>query len=114
MLTNVAKRFLDLLGKYFPPNNKFHKILNRITVKVSYFGTPSVGSIIKIHNEKLTNSKNKQTKDWNCRNKEESLLNGRSEGITYKYVVRATGHPRKVYSGTAEGDNLKKSFKNQK
>ena len=41
--TNVTKRFLDLLDKYSPSNNKLHKIFNRNTVKVSYFGTPSVG-----------------------------------------------------------------------
>ena len=44
----------------------------------------------------------------------------RSEDIIYKCVVTATGHPRKVYLGTAEGNfkqryyNHKKSFRNQK
>ena len=44
----------------------------------------------------------------------------RSEDIIYKCVVTATGHPRKVYLGTAEGDfkqryyNHKKSFRNRK
>ena len=53
---NVAKRFLYFLGKHFPPNNQFHKISNRNTVKVSYSCTPSVGSIIMPHNKKLTNA----------------------------------------------------------
>ena len=63
-------------------------------------------SIIKSHNKNLTNAENKQKKDFNCRKKEECLLVGkfRSEDIIYKLVVTATGHPQKVYLGTAEGD----------
>ena len=44
----------------------------------------------------------------------------RSEDIKYKCVVTATGHSRKVYLGTAEGNfkqryhNHKKSFRNWK
>ena len=83
---------------------------------------PNVGSIIKSHNKKLTNAENKQTKHCNCRKKQECLLEGkcRSEDIIYKCVVTATGRPRKVYLGTAEGDfqqryyNHKKSFRNRK
>ena len=119
--TNVAKRFLDPLNKHFPPNNQFHKKFNRNNVKVSYFCAPNVRSIIKSHSKKLVNAENKQTKDCNCRKKEKCPLEGkcRSEDI-YKCVVTATGHPRKAYLGTAEGDfkqrycNHKKSFRNQK
>ena len=122
MSTNIAKRFLDLLDKHFPQNNRLHKIFNRNTVKVSYYCTPIVGSIIKSHNEKLTNAANKQTKHCNCRKKQACPLEGncRSEDTIYKCVVTATGHPRKVYLGTAEGDfkqryyNHKKSFRNRK
>ena len=65
-----------------------------------------VGFIIKSHKKKLTNVQNKQMRNYNCRKKEEYPLEGkcRSEDIIYKYVVTATGHPRKVYLGTAEGD----------
>ena len=81
----------------------------------------NVGSIIKSHNKKLTNAENKQTKHCNCRKKQECPLEGkcRSEDI-YKCVVTATGHPQKVYLGTAEGDlqqqyyNHKKSIRNWK
>ena len=34
VITNVAKRFLQLLDLHFPPSNKFHKIFNRNNVKV--------------------------------------------------------------------------------
>ena len=120
--TNVAKRFLDLLDKHFPQNNQLHKIFNRNTVKVSYSCTPDVGSIIKSQNKKLANAENKQTKKCNYRKKEKCPLEGkcRSEDIICKCVVTATGRPRKVYLGTAEGDfkqrycNHKKSFRNRK
>ena len=34
--TNIARNFLCLIDKHFPPNHKLHKIFNRNTVKVSY------------------------------------------------------------------------------
>ena len=115
--TNVAKRFLDLLDKYFPQNNQLHKIFNKNTVKISYSCTPNVGSIIKSLNKKLTNGENKQTKNCNCGKKEECPLEGncRSEYIICKCVVT-----RKFYLCSAECNfnqrycNQKKSFRNQK
>ena len=70
----------------------------------------------------LINAANKQTKDCNCRKKEECQLEGkcRSEDIICKCVVTATGHPQKAYQGTAENDfkqwyyDYKKSFRNLK
>ena len=98
------------------------KIFNRNTVKRSYSCTPSVGSIIKSHNKKLTNVEKKQTKHCNSRKKQEYPLEGkyRSEDIIYKCALTATGHPRNVYLGTGEGDfkrryySHKKSFRNRK
>ena len=104
--TNIAKRFLDLLDKHFPKNNHLHKIFNRSTVKVSYSCTPNVGSIIESHNKKLINAENKQTKDCSWRKKKEFPLEGKcsSEDMIHKWVVIATGHPRKAYLGPGEGD----------
>ena len=70
-------------------------MFNKSTVKVSYSCTTNMGSIIKSHNKTLTNAENKQTKDCNCRKKEECPLKGkcRSKDIIYKCVVAATGHP---------------------
>ena len=55
--TNVAKRFLNLLDILFPKSNKFHKIFNRNTVKVSHCCTENLLSIIKTRNKKVTNEK---------------------------------------------------------
>ena len=68
----------------------------------------------------MTNAENKQLINCNCRKKEECPLENkcRSEDIIYKCVVTVTGHPWKVYLGTAEYDfkqryyNHKKSFRN--
>ena len=54
--TNVGKRFLQLLCHHFPPSNKLHKIFIKNTVKVNYFCTQNVASIIKSHNKKLINT----------------------------------------------------------
>ena len=47
VITNVAKRFLNLLDKHFPKSNKLHNIFNRNTVKVSYCCPENLSSIIK-------------------------------------------------------------------
>ena len=105
MSTNVVKRFLGLLDKHFPPNNQLHKIFNEKTVKVNYSCTPNVGSIIKLHNEKLTNAETSKQKIVSRKKEECPLKNKcRSNDIIYKCVVTAKGHPRKVYLGTKEGE----------
>ena len=51
--TNVGKEFLKLLDKHFPSHNKFSKIFNRRSVKVSYSCLPSMKSKINQHNKKM-------------------------------------------------------------
>ena len=45
VITNVAKKFLQLIDLHFPPSNKFHKIFNRNNVKVSYCCTQNVENL---------------------------------------------------------------------
>ena len=121
VITNVAKKFLQMVDLHFPPSNKFHKIFNRNNVKVSYCCTQNVGNIIKSHNKKLINSNNHHAQPCNCRKEEDCPLEGkcRTENIIYKCVVSTPGHSDKVYLGTAEGDFKKRyynhisSFKNE-
>ena len=91
-------------------------MFNSNTVKLSYSCTPNVDSIIKSHNKKLNNAENKQTKYCKCRKKQECPFEGksRSEDIIYKCVVTATGHPRKIYLGTAEGDFKQRYYNHTK
>ena len=55
VITNVAKKFFQLLDLHFLPSKKFHKILNTNNVKESYCCTQNVWNI-KSHNKKLINS----------------------------------------------------------
>ena len=51
--TNVGKEFLKLIDKHFPPHNKFRKIFNRNSVKVSYSCLPNMKRKINQHNKKV-------------------------------------------------------------
>ena len=109
VITNVAKKFLQLIDLHFPPSNKFHKIFNRNNVKVSYCCTQNVGNIIKSHNKKLVNSSNHHEQPCNCRKKEDCPFEGkcRTENIIYKCIVSTSGQPDQVYLGTARTPTLK-------
>ena len=121
VITNAAKRFLQLIDLLFPPSSKFHKIFIRNNVKVSYSWTQNMGKIIKSRNMKLINLSNHHAQPCNCRKKEACRLQGkcRTENINCKCIVSTSGHPGKVYLGTAEGDFKKRyynhisSFKNK-
>ena len=47
--TNITKLFITIVRKYFPKNNKYHKIFNLNTQKVSYCCTTNVTKIITQH-----------------------------------------------------------------
>ena len=91
-----------------------------LTVKVSYYCTQNVASIIQSHNKKLINTPIKNTLPCNCRKKHECPLDSkcRAENIVYKWVASVHGYPNKVYLGTA-GDfkqrfyNHRMSFNNE-
>ena len=102
--TNVAKRFLNLLDIHFPKSNKLHKIFNRNTVKVSYCCTKNLWSIIKAHNEKVTNAKVTPRGQYNCKNKNDCPLDGncQTSDIIYKCIASTAVKPDKIYLGTAE------------
>ena len=51
--TNIGKAFFNALNKHFPKNNKYHKLFNKNTTKLSYSCTSNVKTIISAHNKKL-------------------------------------------------------------
>ena len=55
--TNIGKEICKLLRKYFPKDNKFHKVINKNSVKISYGCKRNMQQIIKAHNAKITNGK---------------------------------------------------------
>ena len=65
-----------------------------------------MGRIIKSRNMKLINLSIHHVQPCNCRKKEAYRFAGtcRTENIICKCIVSTSGHPGKVYLGTAEGD----------
>ena len=102
--TNVGKKFLRLLDKHFPPNHKFHPILIRNCVKISYSCMPNMASIIKSHNAKLMKPASgnpiphSSEATCNCRNKDHCTLNGNCTKSCIVYQATVTsGKQSNVY-----------------
>ena len=90
--TNIARNFLCLIDKHFPPNHKLHKIFNRNTVKVSYSCMNNVKSIISKCNTRVTGKSEPQCEvidPCTCRDKKTCPLQGRcmTKDIVYKATV---------------------------
>ena len=106
--TYVAKIFFHLLDKHFLRTNRLYKIFNRNTVKVSYNCMKNVRQIIKIHNNYVSRKKPKLTLSYNCRKKDDFLMNGNclKNNVIYKRTVSPTTTTTKqgAYLGLAEGE----------
>ena len=86
--TNIAKKFLQLIDKHFPKNNRLHKIFNRNNIKVSYSCMPNISSIIRSHNQKvLSEEPADQIPGCNCRVKESCPMEGKC--LTKSIIYRA-------------------------
>ena len=120
--TSIAKTFLKLIDKHFPPANKLHKLFNRNNIKVSYSCTQNVDRIIKNHNKILSSPLQEPTIGCNCRVKADCPLQGncREKSIVYKCDVDAPNVHAKSYIGLTERDfkqrfnNHRQSFTNRK
>ena len=104
--TNIRKLFVKLVRKHFPKNNKYHKIFNLNTLKLSYCCTTNVGNIIKQHNsEVLSKPNDNNNHKRNYRSKPNCPLNG--ECLTQCLVYKATSTTSSnsfVYYGASEGE----------
>ncbi len=66
--TKIGSEFFKILEKHFPSRHKYHKILNKNNVKLSYSCNPNIGSMIKSHNRKvLDTTEDNNTLPCNCR-----------------------------------------------
>ena len=52
--TNIGRIFIKLISKHFPPNQKFVKIFNKNTIRLSYSYMPNIRSKTNGHNKKNT------------------------------------------------------------
>ena len=63
----IGKYFLNLLGKHFQKNHRFHKMFNRNSVTVSYDYTKNMKTIINNHNINIMGKKPSiNTSTCNC------------------------------------------------
>lgn len=106
--TNVGKEFLKLIDKHFPEHNKFNKIFNRSTVKVSYSCMPSMKSKINQHNKKVLQTTPAQTDEeprrtCSCRQNTICPLNNNCLDKEILYSAELTsdlrGYGKKIYKG---------------
>ena len=68
--TNIAKIFLQLLDKLFPKHQKYYKLFNRNTVKISYSFMQNKASVIQNHNTNLLKDPLASTaEECSCRQK---------------------------------------------
>lgn len=77
------------MDHHFPKENKLTKIFNKTTIKVIYYCTQKLPSIIKFQTHKITEQNVDKTPPCNCRNKQECPLEGNCQigGILYKYTA---------------------------
>ena len=127
--TNIGRKFLGLIDKHFPPNNKISKIFNCNTIKVSYSCMTNTRSIISQHNARIL-SKRRQIQatqstesNCNCREKANCPLQGNclTKSLVYQAEVTVDdGSSNMKYIGmTADTfkkryGNHSKSFRNQR
>ena len=112
--TNIGHRFLTLVDKHFPKENKLRKIFNRNTIKISYSCMNNTKQIIDNHNKRILNASkhtDKSTdnsvdnKSCNCRQKNSCPLNGnclQSSVIYQATVKRNDNNTSETYIGLTE------------
>lgn len=109
--TNIGKKFLSLITKCFPTNNKLHPIVNRNNIKLSYSCMRNVGSLIAAHTKKLIKSEstpttNSTARSCNCRDANNCPLNGQclKSSVIYQASVSREDNTRvESYIGLTEG-----------
>ena len=101
--TRVGKRFFEILESNFPKGHKFHRLLDRNHVKMSYSCMPNMGSIIKSHNKSILKTPQEETpeKSCNCRRPNECPMDGNClvKNIVYVATVSSPGTMEKKYYG---------------
>ena len=126
--TNIARDFLRLLDKHFPPTHKLYSIFNRHTVRISYSCTGNMKSFLDKHNKiilkKHTNRLNKDDeKLCNCRQRVNYPTDGKclTRSVVYKAEVTSTDdNTTQTYIGLTANDfktryrNHLKSLRNEK
>ena len=122
------KKKLNLIGRHFPKDHKYHKLFNRNTIKLSYSCMNNMADRIKGHNNKILKQQQQQhslteqqQQTCNCKQKLECRFNENclQLGRVYQATIKTDGTTQK-YTGLMEGDfktryrNDTKSFNHKK
>ena len=109
--TNVEREFFKLMNTHFPRNHPLHKICNQNNVKLSYYYTSNMASIISGQNKNLLQNNpayQAQLNRCNCRQNTTNScpLNGEccSSSLVYKASIttKENAIPEKHYYGLCE------------
>ena len=118
----MGRRFLNLVEKHFPKENKLHKIFNKNTLKVSYSCSLTLTQSISSHNKKDRQTKKGESLLCNCRKKNDCPMDGKCSTMNtvYKCTASVPTKPDKSYIGLSEDEwkkryyKYRKSFRNQR
>ena len=113
--TKIGKKFFNILDKYFSKHHHLHKVINRNTVKLSYFCMLNVGRLLKAHNQKVLkqhqgDSTDQDSATCNCRNKANCPLPGKCQIKSIVYQANVLSEDGASYSYIGLTDN---AFKNR-
>ena len=116
--TNIERQFLALIDKHFPPHNEYHKLFNRITVKVSYSCSPNMRAPISAHNKSILKQSRNAPEPLQCNCRNPCPMNGtgecRLDNIVYKATVTTEDEAMcKEYIGIS-GTEFKLRYANHK
>ena len=115
--TNIGKTFLNLIEKHFPKTIKFHKILNRNSLKVCYSCLPNFGNIIKSHNNIiLSEGKIEDQPKCNCWHEDTCLLEGHclDKELIYQCILKENTTSDGVnYNGLTENTFKDRFYKHR-
>ena len=104
--TNLAREFLSLIDRCFPPSNPLSKIFNRKTVKVSHSTTSNMAQIIASHNSKVLRGDIGKKKECNCPKTKSCPLDKKCkvENLIYQATVTKPNQEKMNYIGLSSTD----------
>ena len=112
--SNIGKQFLNIVEKHFPKShtNKYKKIFNKDTLKLSYSCMPNMNKIISGHNVKVTKNKQEiEQSQCNCRDKKSCPLDNNClvKSVIYKATITTKDGNKKEYIGNT-GNSFKERY----
>ena len=105
------------MKKHFPKEHKFHKIVNKNTLKLRYSCMSNIKTKINPHNRDiLRNTPSRNAKQCNCQQKENCPMNGAClKSLVYYATISCNdkNYKPKLYKGSCK-TSFKKRYSNHK